>query len=75
MAKDVHIQIKGSSESRWTSSREDLIEFAHLIIAGAMGVGDPPVDPIPGWHDAARKWIGLFHQYLNEERPGCSCCA
>lgn len=62
MAKDVVFTIR---TSRWTSSDEDLIEFAWLIIAGAMGVGDPPVDPIPGWHDAAREWRDLYHEYLD----------
>lgn len=69
MARDVEFTIKGSTDipppvSRWTSSDDDLIEFAWLIIAGAMNVGDPPVDPVPGWHDAARQWRDLYHEYL-----------
>lgn len=61
-------------KSGWTSYPDDLIEFAWLIIAGAMNVGDPPEDPIPGWHDAAGRWRDLYHEYLKRpENAQCQC--
>lgn len=46
----------------WTSTDSDLIEFAWGVIANAGWNGE---DKTPGWQDAAIRWRGLYHEWLD----------
>lgn len=65
-------EISGGPFSNWTDSTDDMIEAAFGIIANAMNVGNPPVDPVPGWHDAAREWCDRYNRWL-KKHPEDTC--
>ena len=47
---------------------DDLLYTAMAVIANASNVGDPPVDPVPGWNEAAARWRDSYHEWLRESR-------
>lgn len=50
-------------------AESDMIEAAYGLIAAAWNVGDPPVEPVPGWNDAATRFRTWYHAWLDNRYP------
>ena len=59
---DLGPDVERAANGQYPRGIDEMLEFAHGIIACAAGVEGP--EPVPGWRDATKLWSARYNQYV-----------